>query len=207
MTDPDTSSRPDAGGAGTGRDIALVSVFAALVVVLSLVPGIPVGPAGVPITLQTLGIMLAGLVLGPWRGVAAVAVFVAMGLAGLPVFSGGAGGLGVLGGPTAGYILGWLPGTVVTGVLAAVALRRARGRLPALILAAALGNMVVVYVGGWLGLMLLVGLEPWPAVVAGVLPFLPLDGVKVLVAALVAASVHRAFPDLLARRSVPAVTR
>lgn len=207
MTDPAPSSPPDAGGAGAGRDVALVSVFAALVIVLSLVPGVPVGPAGVPITLQTLGIMLAGLVLGPWRGVAAVAVFVAIGLAGLPVFSGGAGGLGVLGGPTAGYILGWLPGTVVTGVLAAVALRRTRGRLPALILAAALGNMVVVYVGGWLGLVLLVGLEPWPAVVAGVLPFLPLDGVKVLVAALVAASVHRAFPDLLARRSVPAVTR
>lgn len=207
MTDSATPSPPGRSGAGAGRDIALVSVFAALVVVLSLVPGVPVGPAGVPITLQTLGIMLAGLVLGPWRGVAAVAVFVAIGLAGLPVFSGGAGGLGVLAGPTAGYILAWLPGTVVTGVLAALAVRRTRGRLPALILAAALGNMVVVYVGGWLGLMLLVGLEPWPAVVAGVLPFLPLDGVKVLVAALVAASVHRAFPDLLARRVVPAVTR
>ncbi|WP_380168191.1 biotin transporter BioY [Jannaschia sp. R86511] len=206
---PAPGVEPARPGPGAGRDVALVSVFAALVVVLSLVPAIPVGVAGVPITLQGLGIMLAGLVLGPGRGVAAVGVFVALGLAGLPIFAGGNAGLGVLAGPTAGYIVAWLPGTVVTGVVAVLALRRRRGRLPMLMLAAFLGGMVVTYLGGWLGLMLVAGLDPWAAFLGGVLPFLPLDGVKVVVAAFVAASVHRAFPDLLARRvpvSAPAAT-
>lgn len=204
VTTPTSTPRPaDTPGApaGVGRDVALVAVFAALVVVLALVPGVPVGPAGVPITLQTLGIMLAGLILGPWRGVAAVSVYVALGLAGLPVFAGGNSGLGVLVGSSAGYIVGWFPGTLLVGVLAVVALRRRRGRLPMLILAAALGGVVVVYACGVVGLMLLAGLDLRGAVVGGVLPFLPGDGLKVLVAALIAASVHRAFPDVLARRS------
>ncbi|MFC3687567.1 biotin transporter BioY [Aquipuribacter hungaricus] len=191
-------------GAGAGRDVALVAVFAALVVVLALVPAVPVGAAGVPISLQTLGVMLAALVLGPWRGLAAVAVYVALGAAGLPVFAQGAAGLGVLAGPTAGYIFGWLPGSVVTGVVALLAVRRTRGRLPLLILAGALGGVVVTYLGGWLGLVLLAGLSPVEAVVAGVLPYLPGDGVKVVLAAFVAASVHRAFPDILVRRAAPA---
>jgi len=190
--------------AGAGRDVALVAVFAALVVVLSLIPAVPVGAAGVPITLQSLGVMLAALVLGPWRGLAAVAVYVALGAAGLPVFAQGAAGLGVLAGPTAGYIFAWFPAAVVTGVVAVLALRRTRGRLPLLILAGVLGGVVVTYLGGWLGLMLVLGLSPMEAVVAGVLPFLPGDGIKVVVASLVAASVHRAFPDVLARRAAPA---
>jgi len=197
---PAQGTEPVRPAAGAGRDVALVSVFAALVVVLSLVPAIPVGALGVPITLQTLGIMLAGLVLGPGRGLAAVAVYVGIGLAGLPVFAGGVGGLAVLAGPTVGYVLGWFPGTVLTGVVAVLALRRRRGRLPLLILAAVLGGVVVTYLAGWIGLMLVTGVNPWGAVVGGVLPFLPADGVKVVVAAFVAASVHRAFPDLLVRR-------
>jgi biotin transport system substrate-specific component len=206
VTAPPAPSEPVAAApaAGVGRDVALVAVFAALIVVLSLVPAIPVGAAGVPITLQTLGIMLAGLVLGPWRGVAAVSVYVALGLAGLPVFAGGVAGLAVLAGPTVGYVLGWLPGVLLTGMLAVVALRRRRGRLPVLILAAAAGCVGVVYLAGWIGLMVVAGLDPWAAVVGGVLPFLPGDGIKVVVAAFVAASVHRAFPDVLARRGAPA---
>jgi biotin transport system substrate-specific component len=184
-----------------GRDVARVSVFAALLVVLALVPAIPVGPAGVPITLQSLGVLLAGLVLGPWRGVAAVAVYIALGLAGLPVFAGGGAGLAVLGGPTVGYILAWLPATFVTGLGAALVLRRRRGRLPGLIVAGAAGGVLVTYLGGWLGLQLVAGLSPWAAFLGGVLPFLPGDGLKLLVAAFVAASVHRAFPDVLARRA------
>lgn len=201
---PGTPATDQAQPAAAGRDVALVAVFAALVVVLSLVPAVPVGGAGVPITLQTLGIMLAGLVLGPWRGLAAVGVYLALGLAGLPVFAQGEAGLGVLGGSTAGYLLAFPPAAVVTGVVAALAVRRRRGRLPLLILAAALGGVVVIYLGGWVGLMVLFGLTPWEAAVAGVLPFLPGDGLKVVVAAFVAASVHRAFPDVLARRAAAA---
>lgn len=201
MTPSKDKPTVDGAGGSAGRDIALVAVFAAMVVVLSLVPGIPVGAAGVPITLQTLALIIAGLVLGPWRGAAAVAVYVALGLAGLPVFSGGAAGLGVLAGPTGGYILAFVPGTLVTGVLAVWAVRRTRGRLPMLMLAALVGGTGVVFLGGWLGLMLLAGLSPWEALVAGVLPFVPGGLLKVLVGAFVAASVHRAFPDILVRRA------
>lgn len=202
-----TSVHPEARtGSDLGRDIALVSVFAALVVVLSVVPGIPVGAAGVPITLQTLALIVTGLVLGPWRGAAAVAVYVALGLAGLPVFAGGAAGLGVLAGPTAGYILAFVPGTLVTGLLAVWAVRARRGRLPLLMSAAAIGCTGVVFLGGWLGLMLLVDLSAGEAFVAGVLPFIPGGLLKILVGAFVAASVHRAFPDILVRRAEAAGT-
>lgn len=200
MTTP-APVEPAAASRTAGRDVALVSVFAALLVVLALVPAVPVGAAGVPITLQSLGVLLAGLVLGPWRGVAAVAVYIALGLAGLPVFAGGVGGLAVLAGPTVGYVLGWLPATFVTGVGAALVLRRRRGRLPGLILAGAAGGVLVTYLGGWLGLQLVAGLDPLAAFLGGVLPFLPGDGLKLVVAAFVAASVHRAFPDVLARRT------
>lgn len=193
--------RSHGGPTGIGRDIALVSVFAALIVVLSVVPAVPVGPAGVPITLQTLALMITGLVLGPWRGAAAAAVYVALGLAGLPVFSGGSAGLGVLGGPTAGYLLAFVPGTLVTGVLAVWAVRRRRGRLPLLMSAALIGCAAVVSLGGWLGLMVVADLSPGAAFVGGVLPYIPGDLLKVVVAAFVAASVHRAFPDVLARRA------
>ena len=188
-------------GASAGRDVALVAVFAALIIVLSLVPSVPVGAAGVPISLQTLGVMLAALILGPWRGLAAVAVYVALGAAGLPVFALGTAGLVVMNGPTAGYIYGWLPGAVVTGVVALLAVRRTRGRLPLLVLAAALGGVVVTYLGGWIGLMIVLGFSPLEAVLAGVLPYLPGDGVKVVLAAFAAAAVHRAFPDVLVRRA------
>ena len=204
MTSPQTYDGASEAGS-VGRDIALVSVFAALVVVLSIVPGIPVGAAGVPITLQTLALIIAGLVLGPWRGAAAVAVYVALGIAGFPVFAGGAAGPGVLAGPTGGYILAFVPGTLVTGVLAVWAVRRTRGRLPLLMLAALVGCTGVVFLGGWLGLMALAGLGPWEAFVAGVLPFVPGGLLKVLVGAFVAASVHRAFPDILVRRAEAAL--
>ena len=181
-----------------------MAVFGGLIVVLGLVPAIPVTSIGVDITLQTLGIMLAGLVLGPWRGVAAVSVYVGLGLAGLPVFAGGVGGLGVLATPSLGYILGWFPGVLLTGILASVALRRRRGRLPLLLLAAFLGGMVVVYLLGWLFLVALFEVGPWAAFVLGVAVFVPADAVKAVVASFVAVSVHRAFPDVLARRAAPA---
>jgi len=203
---PAPGVEPVRAGPGVGRDVALVSVFAALIVVLGLVPVIPVNAIGVEITLQTLGIMLAGLVLGPRRGVAALAVYVGLGLAGLPVFAGGVGGLGVLATPSLGYIVGWFPGVLLTGLLAVLALRRPRGRMPRLLLAAVLGGMAVVYLFGWLFLVLLFEVGPAEAFLVGVAVFVPVDLLKAVAATFVAASVHRAFPDVLARRAAPIPT-
>ena len=96
-------------------DLAYIAVFAALIAALALVPSIPIGP--VPITLQTLGVLLAGLILGPWRGFAAVTLYLLVGLAGLPVFAGGTGGLGVFGKPSIGYLLSFPIAALVAGAL------------------------------------------------------------------------------------------
>ena len=75
-------------------DLGLIAVFAALVAGSALIAAIPVGGLGVPITLQTLAVMLTGLALGPGRAFAAVGLYTLLGLAGLPIFSGGRSGLG-----------------------------------------------------------------------------------------------------------------
>ena len=72
-------------------DVALVAIFAAFVAVCAIVPAIPTG-TGVPITLQTFGVVVAGLVLGARRGSLAVLLYLAVGLAGVPVFAGWHGG-------------------------------------------------------------------------------------------------------------------
>ena len=101
----------------TATDLALVAVFAALIAAFSLTPAIPIG-IGVPITLQTLAVVLAGLVLGPWRGFLATVLYLAVGFAGLPVFAGGAAGIAVLSKPSIGYLLAFPVGAAVAGLLA-----------------------------------------------------------------------------------------
>ena len=75
------------------RSLALVPLFAALLAVFGLVPKIDL-PLGVPVTLQTVGVMLAGCLLGPWRGLQAIGLFLVAVAAGLPLLSGGRGGIG-----------------------------------------------------------------------------------------------------------------
>ena len=86
------------------RDLTLIAVFAAVITVCAWISI----PAAVPFTLQTLGIFLAVGLLGGRRGSAAVLVYILLGAAGLPVFAGFTGGVGILLGPTGGYILGFL---------------------------------------------------------------------------------------------------
>ena len=107
------------------RDLAYIAVFAALIAVFGWAGTLYPFGAVVPITAQTLGVMLAGSILGPWRGLLAVAAFQALVLAGLPLLAGGRGGLGVFTGPTAGFLIGWLAGVVVIGMLAQPTLRAA----------------------------------------------------------------------------------
>ena len=97
-------------------DIARVALFASLIAVLGLVPRIDLPfLAGVPITLQTLGVMLAGLFLGARLAALSVLLFIFVVLLGAPFLSGGRGGLGVLFGPSAGFLLGWVLGALIVG--------------------------------------------------------------------------------------------
>ena len=82
----------------TVKDLSKVAVFAALIAVLGLPGAISIG-SGAPITAQTLGVMLAGAVLGSWRGAAAVVLFEILVAFGFPLLSGARGGLGVFASP------------------------------------------------------------------------------------------------------------
>ena len=108
------------------NNTVLVALFAALIVVLSLVPPIPLPAIPVPVTLQTLGAMLAGAMLGPVRGALACLLYLALAAIGLPVLPGGRGGMGAFLGPTGGFLIGMPIGAFVTGWLA----RRLAGRAP-----------------------------------------------------------------------------
>jgi biotin transport system substrate-specific component len=175
----------------------LLAVLAfALVTALSAyaevrLPGIPV-----PVTLQTLFVSLAGLLLGAQLGAVAMTVYVMGGAAGLPVFAGGALGLPYLFGPTGGYLLAFPIAAYVTGMLAA--------RVPAtggvlntarLAVAVFLGTLVV-FAGGASQLALLTG-DPVRAVQIGVLPFLLGDVVKVGLAVAIAGRLRRRTTGLL----------
>lgn len=174
------------------RAIAEVALFAAVIVALGSVPSLYAFGLAVPVTAQTLGVMLAGAVLGARRGTAAVAVVIVLVVASLPVLSGGRGGIGVITSPTGGFLLGWLPAALVVGLLARRALRLAhpRARAFGLVGACLVGGVVVDYALG----------VPWWAVVthqdllltAGqAAAFLPGDLLKAVLAGAAAAAVHR----------------
>ena len=183
------------------RSLALISVFAACMAASALVPGIPVGGFGVPITLQTLAIMLTGLVLGGGRAAAAVGLYLVLAFAGLPIFSGGRAGLQVMAGGSAGYIVGFVLAAFLVGVAAEQIIRRLPAKRRGLwfFLAAAVVSVVASHLPGVLGMMVNLKLS-WQAAFAADLVFYPGDLLKDAVAAIAAVAVHRAFPDVLVRR-------
>lgn len=174
------------------RDLALMGLFAAVMAALGLMPKITLG-IGVPITAQSMGVMLAGTILGARRGAGAMAIFVALVALGLPLLAGGRGGLGILAGPSGGFVAGFIPGAWLTGLLAE--------RLP---LAAPFPRFLVAGVVGGIGGVYLLGIPYWALiadsplahVLVAALAFVPGDLVKAVVAALIAAAVDRGYPVL-----------
>lgn len=178
------------------RALVRIAMFAAIIAVLGLIPKIDLPFAGgVPITAQTLGVMLAGVVLGPRYGAACILLFIAIVALGMPVLAGGRGGLAVFQGPTVGFLLGWLPGVVVTG-LAFQALRRMPVAAGAAI-ASIIGGIVVIYACGIVGLSL-VAQMPLARAATISLGFIPGDLIKAVVVGLLAAGLPA---GTLARRA------
>lgn len=202
QTHPATA-RPARRSRWNATDLGLIAVFAALVAGSALVAAIPVGGLGVPITLQTLAVMLTGLALGPGRAFAAVGLYTLLGLAGLPIFSGGRSGLGILAGPSAGYIIAFPLAAAAVGWLAALIIRRTLKYRGALLFAAAMMTSIVVIHGlGVLGMMVNAKLD-WSKAFLADLAFYPGDIIKNVLAVTVALALHKAFPDLLVRRVRP----
>lgn len=137
------------------HSMALVALFAALMAVMGLIPKIDL-PLGVPITLQSLGVMLAGCLLGARLGFQAIALFLLAVAAGLPLLAGGRGGLGVFMAPSAGYLLGYALAAGVTGALMRLLPQGQplRTAISAFI-ASALGGLVFLHAMGIAGLVLL----------------------------------------------------
>jgi biotin transport system substrate-specific component len=182
----------------TTTDLALVAAFAALISACTYVGGIPVGGAGVEITLQTFAVLLAGCVLGPVRGLLAASLYLVLGAVGLPVFSAHSSGLGVFTGITAGYLWSFPLIALVAGLLVRLAARRTG---PARAFAVFLCGLPAVLLNHALGVagMKLHADVSWPTAWAWDAPFWVGDLLKLAVVALVAAEVHRAFPQLLRR--------
>ncbi|MDS2173981.1 biotin transporter BioY [Nesterenkonia sp. CL21] len=184
------------------RGIAQMAMFAALVAVLGQPFAIPV-VAGVPITLQTLGVMLAGAILGPWRGAGAMVLLHALVVAGLPLLAQGSGGLGVYAGPTAGFALGWIPAALVVGALTQWRWPLAWWRTA---LSVALGGIGVIYACGIPVMAYQLGLT-LPQATAATAAFLPGDLAKAVIAVLITHALVKAYPAPFSwarRRGAPA---
>lgn len=188
MTTPSTVSRASA------RSMAQVSLFAALMAVMGLIPKIDL-PLGVPITIQSLGVMLAGAMLGPWRGLQSMLLFLAAVAVGLPLLSGGRGGIAVFMAPSAGYLAGYGLAAFVTGlVMRALAQNTPLRAALSAFVAALLGGLVTLHACGVLGLVWMAKLSLSQAVMA-TLVFVPGDLIKCVLCALVVHTVARGLPD------------
>lgn len=179
-------------------DLARVAVFAAIVAVLGLPGGISVF-GSVPITAQTLGVMLAGAILGPWLGALSMAVLLALVALGLPLLSGGTGGLGVFVGPTAGYLFGWIVGAFVIGLIV-----HAGNRKPVwwrTLLGMIVGGILVVYAFGVPVTSLVLRL-PLDVIAKSSLVFVPGDLAKAVIATAIVMTLVRAYPRAFRRNWV-----
>lgn len=187
------------GSASRTRSIAFVGLSIAIMAVSAWV-AIPFGP--VLFTLQMFALAFAILVLTPKQCMAAIAGYLAIGAIGVPVFSGMRGGIGMLAGPTGGYLWGYLLGAVAA-LLVLRALRRrfgtegTRSGAKGLVVdvAATLVFVAVTYVCGWAQFMVVTGVGPEAAFVATVAPFAALDVVKMVAAAVCARAVRTAVPQ------------
>lgn len=182
----------------TPTDLALIAAFAALICASTLVGDIPTG-AGVPITLQTFAVMLAGVVLGPVRGFLAVALYLLLGGIGLPVYADHTAGFAKFAGVSGGYLVAFPFAAALAGFLVKYVAGPTRTRALVVFACSIAGSILVVHPLGILG-MRLYSHESWSTVFHWDLPFWLGDFVKTTLVALIGAEVHRAFPQLLRRR-------
>lgn len=172
------------------RDMTRIALFAALIAALGLLPGMML-PFGVPISAQSMGVMMAGAILGAKRGAAAVLLVIALVALGLPLLAGGRGGLGVFAGPTVGFLVGWVPAAFVIGLI----VERWRGAPLAVTVAVGsiIGGIGVLYACGILGMSVVLGKTPGES--AGLsMVYLPGDLIKAVLTGLIAQALARARP-------------
>ena len=178
------------------KKIAYIALFAALIAALGLVPKITLA-FGVPITAQSLGIMLCGTILGAKRGGLAVLLFLLLVAIGLPLLSGGNGGLGVFVSASGGFLLAWPLSAFVTGLIVE------KWRSGPLVLVATVGSVIgcilVMYLFGIIGMSIVLDKTLLQAT-GFVTAFIPGDIIKAIVAGLLTAAIAKARPASLLSR-------
>lgn len=168
------------------RNTVIISLFAAVCCVCSMI-SLPIG--AVPITLATFGILATTMILGASRAVVSVAVFIAIGIVGLPVFSGFNGGIGVIAGPTGGFVYSYLVMIPIVGAFAKHLDKMLSSAVKAL-----LGCVIAILINYTIGTVHYIivtdtGFNPagiWTAFCVCVLPFIPFDIVKAVIAVICA---------------------
>jgi biotin transport system substrate-specific component len=167
-------------GEQVANNLARAALFAALIGAFAFVsfPN-PVSPA--PVTLQVLGVFLAGILLGPVWGGAACGLYLLAGALGAPVFAGGSAGLGVLVGPTAGYLWSYpFAAAAIGGIVhGGTELTNPESVGLARIVVAMVLGVVVIYAFGVIGLMAVQNLGPVEAFVGGAAAFVPAEALKI----------------------------
>lgn len=159
----------------TTKNLTLCAFFAALTAICSQI-AIPL-PWDVPLNLATFSVMLAGAILGPWSGLVSQAAYLLLGAVGAPVFATFRGGLDRLVGPTGGYLIGYLFLAFLTGLI----LQKCGRKFYISVLAMAAGTIVCYFFGtAWY--MISTHNSLFPALTFCVLPFLPGDAAKILLA-------------------------
>ncbi|GKU24988.1 biotin transporter BioY [Clostridium folliculivorans] len=166
------------------NDMIYAALFATLISVFGYI-AIPLPFSPVPLTGQTLMIMLVGCVLTPLQAGLSVITFIFMGIIGLPVFSGGASGIGVIVGSNGGYLMGFLIGSIVICII-----KNKNNSIISMISANIIGGIVVVYILGVLWLSYITGIGVYRAFIVGALPFIIGDLIKAVIAALVAKRIN-----------------
>lgn len=193
-------ARKKVGHASQTRSIAFVGLSIALMSVSAWI-SVPLGP--VPFTLQTFVMVFAFLVLSPRECIASITGYLVLGAIGAPVFSSMRGGIGILAGPTGGFLWGFLLGAAVAIVflhfirplvLGRVTKRQDRGSARGFVidLVAAFLFLAVSYLCGWGQLMGVAALTPGAAFAVAIAPFIVIDAIKLVAAVTVARAVTRA---------------
>ncbi len=167
-------------------------VFSALLAALMIVGAfikIPVGP--VPIVLTNLFVLLAGLLLGPFWGLASVGIYLLLGFAGMPVFAGG-GGPAYFAGPTGGYLIGYALAVMAAGAVGRLGKKKYVSTLAAVVI-----GIAVIYAAGVPRLKMVLDLSWKQALAAGLLPFLIGDAIKGAAAYAIRMTLRKSVPELL----------
>jgi biotin transport system substrate-specific component len=182
------------------KNVALIALFAALIAALGLIPKITL-VFGVPITAQSLGVMLCGTILGSKRGALATLLFLLLVAIGLPLLSGGRGGLGLFVSPSAGFLIGWPVAAFIIGLI----VEKWRNAPLAVVgsLASVIGGIIVMYVFGIVGMSITLEKSLIEAATL-VTAFIPGDVIKAVIAGMLTAALAKARPASILSRSEPA---